>query len=580
MASPFYIMHLDLWQPGNLLDKDGKTIYLLNCMCDLTQFVVSSIVKNPDAALLAKTFMEDVILTFGICAVVVVDSDSKFKSTFEDMCTKLNLMYWPVARHNHKGVTVEKYHRYLNKCQTIVGQDRGTHMSILQNYKLAQYGWNSAPIDNTDVPRSLPAVGREFGFLLDIDLRPLPNMNDQTNKELYGYLRDVSSQSKFAEEVIKILAEDRRKAHRDRHNNNKERQVFKVGDVVTARTIVQSKSENGTVEKLSYRSKGPFQVKEVLQGDSYLVQRYGDDSSATRKYKSIDLFLLPPVIYPHDPLDTTDFRYLNFDNAPLVNPLQKNLNIEMYNDTYFSMDGKKRMQEKGHPQTQVDQEANKWHNYLPTVNQMHKETNTEAPTPEALSPTQSTSNLSNKINESIDKVFFIKFTPAGTMRARWYPVQIDMIATTEIEPKYMDTNKYWCMFLARHPQDKNKSDEFSRWWPDWYKYTTDPSTKEIVDGQRGLINPRTIPSSATHIQWAESIQLTSDNILLGPFDFQTITPSNRARNIIPSEMWTQLKNICEDNNLLPPTLGSKSTHNIGKTSKTKNRKKRKRTNSN
>lgn len=208
VTSPFYIMHLDLWQSDNLLDKDGTTIYLFNCMCDLTQFIVSSVVKNPDAALLAKTLMEDVILTFGICTVVVVDSDSKFKSIFEDMCTKLNLMYWPVLRHNHKGVTVEKFHRYLNKCQTIVGQVRGTHMSILQNYKIAQYGWNSAPIDNTDVPRSLPAVGREFGFLLDIDLRPIPNMNDQTNTELYNYLRNVSSQSKFAEEVIKILAED------------------------------------------------------------------------------------------------------------------------------------------------------------------------------------------------------------------------------------------------------------------------------------------------------------------------------------------------------------------------------------
>lgn len=329
VTSPFYIMHLDLWQPGNLMDKDGKTIYLLNCMCDLTQFLVSSVVINPDAALLAKTFMEDMILTFGICAVVVVDSDSKFKSVFKDMCNKLNLMYWPVSRHNHKGVTVEKYHRYLNKCQTIVGQDSGTHMYILQNYKLTQYGWKSAPIDNTDVPRSLPATGREFGFVLDVDLGPLLNMNDETNKELYNYLRNVSIHSKFAEEVIKILEEDRRTAHWERHNNSKERQIFKVSDVVTARVTVQLNTETGTVEKLAYRAKGPFQIKEVLQGDSYLVQKYGEDCSTTRKYKGSDLFLLPPVIYPHNPLDTTDFRYLNFENAPLVNPLQKKLNIEI-----------------------------------------------------------------------------------------------------------------------------------------------------------------------------------------------------------------------------------------------------------
>ena len=51
---------------------------LMNAMCDLTQFVVSSIIENPTAESLAQLFMEDVVLTFGMVAVVVVDADSKF----------------------------------------------------------------------------------------------------------------------------------------------------------------------------------------------------------------------------------------------------------------------------------------------------------------------------------------------------------------------------------------------------------------------------------------------------------------------------------------------------------------------
>ena len=66
--------------------------------------------------------MEQVILTFGMVAVVVVDTDSRFRSTFEAMCKLLKLIFWPLSRGNHKGNSVERYHRFLNKTQTISGQ--------------------------------------------------------------------------------------------------------------------------------------------------------------------------------------------------------------------------------------------------------------------------------------------------------------------------------------------------------------------------------------------------------------------------------------------------------------------------
>ena len=41
---PFYIMHCDLWQPGALFNSAQEQYYALNSMCDITQFVISSIV--------------------------------------------------------------------------------------------------------------------------------------------------------------------------------------------------------------------------------------------------------------------------------------------------------------------------------------------------------------------------------------------------------------------------------------------------------------------------------------------------------------------------------------------------------
>ena len=109
ITAPFYIMHLDLWQPGKLTTQQYDPIYLLNCMCDLAQFVISTIITNPNSTELARLFMEQVLLSYGMCSVVVVDAESKFQATFKDMCAKLNIMFWPLARGNHKGLSVERY---------------------------------------------------------------------------------------------------------------------------------------------------------------------------------------------------------------------------------------------------------------------------------------------------------------------------------------------------------------------------------------------------------------------------------------------------------------------------------------
>ena len=79
-------------------------------MCDLTQFIISTITFDIKAETLAKLFMENVVLAYGMVAVVVVDDGSTFKGLFQDMCSALKLTLWPLARGNHKGNSVEKYH--------------------------------------------------------------------------------------------------------------------------------------------------------------------------------------------------------------------------------------------------------------------------------------------------------------------------------------------------------------------------------------------------------------------------------------------------------------------------------------
>ena len=96
-------------------------------MCDLTQFVVSTITTETHAEHLAKKFMENIVLSFSMVATPVVDYGIRFKRIFKDMCAFLVIIYWLISHGDHKGMSIENYPRFLNKTQAIAVQDRGTH---------------------------------------------------------------------------------------------------------------------------------------------------------------------------------------------------------------------------------------------------------------------------------------------------------------------------------------------------------------------------------------------------------------------------------------------------------------------
>ena len=62
-------------------------------MCELTQFVVSLSTNSIDASTLAQLFMYEVVQTFGMCSVMVIDDGSTFESVFISMCVVLSIQY-------------------------------------------------------------------------------------------------------------------------------------------------------------------------------------------------------------------------------------------------------------------------------------------------------------------------------------------------------------------------------------------------------------------------------------------------------------------------------------------------------
>ena len=101
------------------------------------------------------------------------------------------------------------------------------------------------------------------------------------------------------------------------------------------------------------------------------------------------------------------------------------------------------------------------------------------------------------------------------------------------------------MFLATHYKDINKSHEFSRWWPEWYRYTRCKETGVIIYGDRMHIKPSNNPCSSRFVQWATLLPLFGDKAvtLAGPFQFEPINASNRVRQKVHHEQWRQLTKI-------------------------------------
>ena len=100
----------------------------------------------------------------------------------------------------------------IDLTHTIVGQDRDTH-SFLENNTTSQYAWNSASIDDMEIPRCATAVGCHFKFPIDVELSDTPTINCADHSTLNSYLQNMSNDSNFLTSVLQILIEGRRSAH-------------------------------------------------------------------------------------------------------------------------------------------------------------------------------------------------------------------------------------------------------------------------------------------------------------------------------------------------------------------------------
>ena len=173
-------------------------------------------------------------------------------------------------------------------------------------------------------------------------------------------------------------------------------------------------------------------------------------------------------------------------------------------------------------------------------------------------------SLHAAITRSADRLFFASYCPAGTLRPRWYLVQVDLLQSLEASPDYATTGRYYCHFLGCHPDDASLPDPLRRWWLLWHRFTR--SSDGIVDfDTRILFNPATPPGPSSYIAWAEVLPLLDPTVcLLGslPFNDPSSNPPGRTSSfcqLLPFDLWTSLITLCVPRGILPPVLSTPPT---------------------
>ena len=126
-------------------------------------------------------------MKFDLRHLVVIDDGTPFKDAFVAMYKALDLNYEILAKCNHKGLTIEHFHRFLNKAVIIAMKDRQSNDVFVPAGIVAGFEWNSAPIGGTSISRSTIAVGRELRISIDINFSALPKLTQNNAQPTIDY---------------------------------------------------------------------------------------------------------------------------------------------------------------------------------------------------------------------------------------------------------------------------------------------------------------------------------------------------------------------------------------------------------
>jgi hypothetical protein len=567
-SEPFDIISMDIWHPGITYNKEQKDIdineldgALLTSVCNTTAFATIADLRKINSEETARVAFQQIFVPNGLPITILIDPDSVFKGVMIDMCNHLGIKYHVVAAEQHDGILCERFHRYLNKVMRLLGADRSSFQKWRMDVSFAQYAWNAAPVDGTDIIRSFAAKARTFRFPLEIkqdeEIETIIPTEGEASIQHVETMFPLWFQQK---ELLKLLNDTRRERHREMRNKARTQRIFQPGDLVIVRKQVKSNAAKGLPEKLMLKAKGPYRVIDKPGTDRYRIQRIPTVQGISRRRGKIltesaaRMEKLPSSIVIHKRLDTMDTRLTTLE-APLIhNPLEKNLGFfEFGKYTKAAQDGdfafekvnqlwneEVETDDSEEENTEAEESEEPSNNTNRTVT--HQETAATGTRNNRLRPVPITrpkttqqllKELWKAIDTSKDKLCIIR--KADEQGKYGYNiVQIDLEETTETTAKTKGI--YHARFYI-----KNNTDALKKKIRKCKHY---PLIRELLKGgwpgAMILVHPQKtekfLNKNPSRYFWYQDTVNLRDNLISGPFNFET-----DPMYTIPETAWKELE---------------------------------------
>jgi hypothetical protein len=150
---------------------------------------------------------------------MIIDQGSEFKGVLTGFCIELGIRFEVVSAEQHDRILCERFHRYLNKVMRIIGADRKGFDQWKLDRDFATYVWNAAPVDGTDIARSIPAKMRTFRFPIELqDETVIEGRAIPAGEASIQHLETTFPLWYQQKKLLKLLNEERREKHREMKN--------------------------------------------------------------------------------------------------------------------------------------------------------------------------------------------------------------------------------------------------------------------------------------------------------------------------------------------------------------------------
>lgn len=136
--SAFSKIYLDL--VGPLLPSNEGYVYILTTQCELTKFITATPIRNKSTEVVAKAFVENVLLNYGVPDEIATDRGTEFMSElFQHICELLQIKKLNSTAYHHQSIgALENSHKSLgNFLRIYAARQPGNWSSWIKFYQFA-----------------------------------------------------------------------------------------------------------------------------------------------------------------------------------------------------------------------------------------------------------------------------------------------------------------------------------------------------------------------------------------------------------------------------------------------------------